>query len=235
MSRPSPSSRRCSATAWSRLRPHRDSDEAAIVEQCQDPESVRWTSAPRPYGAGAGPRVHQRGRPGVGPGRQPGVGGGGGRPADAAGRGSPGTHRLPPGRRRRGRARVRAAPGRARTRGWRPGGAAGDHLGLRPGRHRGHALARVRRQLGLPAYGVAVRLPGRGHRAAAAVRERQAVRRLGRVPDQGRADGAGCTAGSTCRCSRASGCACAPGARTTRRPPTRRRTTRAAGSSAGSS
>ncbi len=33
------------------LRPHRDSDEAAIVEQCQDPQSVRWTSAPRPYGA----------------------------------------------------------------------------------------------------------------------------------------------------------------------------------------
>jgi RimJ/RimL family protein N-acetyltransferase len=33
------------------LRSHRDSDEAAIVEQCQDPESVRWTSAPRPYGA----------------------------------------------------------------------------------------------------------------------------------------------------------------------------------------
>src|SRR4051794_329933 len=33
------------------LRPHRDSDEAAIVEQCLDPESVRWTSVPRPYGA----------------------------------------------------------------------------------------------------------------------------------------------------------------------------------------
>jgi RimJ/RimL family protein N-acetyltransferase len=32
------------------LRPHQDSDEAAAVEQCQDPESVRWTSAPQPYG-----------------------------------------------------------------------------------------------------------------------------------------------------------------------------------------
>jgi RimJ/RimL family protein N-acetyltransferase len=32
------------------LRPHHDSDEAAVVEQCQDPESVRWTSAPQPYG-----------------------------------------------------------------------------------------------------------------------------------------------------------------------------------------
>ena len=32
------------------LRSHRDGDEAAIVEQCQDPESVRWTSVPHPYG-----------------------------------------------------------------------------------------------------------------------------------------------------------------------------------------
>ena len=32
------------------LRPHHDCDEAAVVEQCQDPESVRWTSAPQPYG-----------------------------------------------------------------------------------------------------------------------------------------------------------------------------------------
>src|SRR5690242_14953378 len=32
------------------LRAHQDSDEAAAVEQCRDPESVRWTSAPQPYG-----------------------------------------------------------------------------------------------------------------------------------------------------------------------------------------
>ena len=32
------------------LRPHQDSDEDAAVEQCRDPESVRWTSVPRPYG-----------------------------------------------------------------------------------------------------------------------------------------------------------------------------------------
>ena len=32
------------------LRPHQDSDEDAVVEQCRDAESVRWTSAPQPYG-----------------------------------------------------------------------------------------------------------------------------------------------------------------------------------------
>ena len=32
------------------LRPHQDSDEDAVVEQCRDPKSVRWTSVPRPYG-----------------------------------------------------------------------------------------------------------------------------------------------------------------------------------------
>ena len=32
------------------LRAHQDSDEDAAVEQCQDAESVRWTSVPRPYG-----------------------------------------------------------------------------------------------------------------------------------------------------------------------------------------
>ncbi|WP_082043578.1 GNAT family N-acetyltransferase [Mobilicoccus massiliensis] len=33
------------------LRAHRDDDIPAIVEQCVDPESVRWTTVPRPYGA----------------------------------------------------------------------------------------------------------------------------------------------------------------------------------------
>ncbi|WP_226346959.1 GNAT family N-acetyltransferase [Agilicoccus flavus] len=32
-----------------RLRAHRSEDSDAIVEQCGDPESVRWTTAPRPY------------------------------------------------------------------------------------------------------------------------------------------------------------------------------------------
>lgn len=32
-----------------RLRAHRTDDVPAIVEQCTDPESVRWTTVPRPY------------------------------------------------------------------------------------------------------------------------------------------------------------------------------------------
>ena len=31
------------------LRAHRDDDLDAIVEQCQDPASVRWTTVPTPY------------------------------------------------------------------------------------------------------------------------------------------------------------------------------------------
>lgn len=31
------------------LRPLRDDDLAAIVEACQDPETVRWTTIPQPY------------------------------------------------------------------------------------------------------------------------------------------------------------------------------------------
>ncbi len=33
-----------------RLRAHRRGDRAAILEQCRDPESARWTTAPQPYG-----------------------------------------------------------------------------------------------------------------------------------------------------------------------------------------
>ena len=33
-----------------RLTAHREEDLTAIVEQCTDPESVRWTTVPRPYG-----------------------------------------------------------------------------------------------------------------------------------------------------------------------------------------
>ncbi|GAB48205.1 GNAT family N-acetyltransferase [Mobilicoccus pelagius] len=33
-----------------RLRAHRDDDVPGIVEQCTDPDSVRWTTVPRPYG-----------------------------------------------------------------------------------------------------------------------------------------------------------------------------------------
>jgi RimJ/RimL family protein N-acetyltransferase len=33
-----------------RLRPHRPQDIAAVVEQCADPDSVRFTTVPRPYG-----------------------------------------------------------------------------------------------------------------------------------------------------------------------------------------
>lgn len=33
------------------LRAHRDDDVPRIVEQCTDPESVRWTRVPQPYGA----------------------------------------------------------------------------------------------------------------------------------------------------------------------------------------
>ena len=160
------------------------------MEQCQDPESVRWTSVPRPYGP-------EQARAFI----------------SAAARGwAQGGNRvwavevLDP---------LTGRPRFAGTIDYRPDGAGAAELGfgLHPaargrglmaraarlaityafdrGRHRGHALARVRRQLGLPAYGVAVRLPRRGHRPAAPVRERQAVRRLGRLPDQGRADGAG--------------------------------------------
>ena len=32
------------------LRPWRDSDLAALVEACQDPEIPRWTRVPSPYG-----------------------------------------------------------------------------------------------------------------------------------------------------------------------------------------
>jgi RimJ/RimL family protein N-acetyltransferase len=32
------------------LRPHRADDAAAIIEQCTDPASVRFTTVPRPYG-----------------------------------------------------------------------------------------------------------------------------------------------------------------------------------------
>jgi RimJ/RimL family protein N-acetyltransferase len=32
------------------VRPHRDDDVAAVVEQSQDPDSVRWTTVPTPYG-----------------------------------------------------------------------------------------------------------------------------------------------------------------------------------------
>jgi RimJ/RimL family protein N-acetyltransferase len=32
------------------LRPHRREDVAGIVEQCQDPDSIRWTTVPVPYG-----------------------------------------------------------------------------------------------------------------------------------------------------------------------------------------
>src|SRR5437763_16912742 len=32
-----------------RLRPHRPQDAVAIVEQCTDPDSVRFTTVPRPY------------------------------------------------------------------------------------------------------------------------------------------------------------------------------------------
>ena len=33
-----------------RLRAHQESDLAGIVEQCRDPESIRWTTVPSPYG-----------------------------------------------------------------------------------------------------------------------------------------------------------------------------------------
>lgn len=33
-----------------RLRAHRDADADRIVEQCQDPDTLRWTTVPRPYG-----------------------------------------------------------------------------------------------------------------------------------------------------------------------------------------
>lgn len=32
-----------------RLRAHRETDLTRIVEQCQDPETLRWTTTPRPY------------------------------------------------------------------------------------------------------------------------------------------------------------------------------------------
>lgn len=35
------------------LRAHTEADLPAIVEQCTDPESLRWTTVPRPYDAGA--------------------------------------------------------------------------------------------------------------------------------------------------------------------------------------
>ena len=151
------------------------------MEQCQDPESVRWTSVPQPVRPGAGARVHQRGRAGLGPGRQPGVGGGGERPADrpAALRRQ---HRLPPGRRRRGRARLRAAPGRAGTAADGPGGPPGDHVRVRPGRHRGDALARVRRQLGLAPYGVAAAASAWRAPCGSCCPRRPPVRRLDGLP-----------------------------------------------------
>ena len=34
------------------LRPHRPSDADRMVEQCSDPDSLRWTTVPRPYGPG---------------------------------------------------------------------------------------------------------------------------------------------------------------------------------------
>lgn len=34
------------------LRPHRDSDIDSMIEMCNDPEFIRWTSVPTPYGAG---------------------------------------------------------------------------------------------------------------------------------------------------------------------------------------
>ena len=33
-----------------RLRAHRPEDAERIVEQCNDPESIRWTTVPVPYG-----------------------------------------------------------------------------------------------------------------------------------------------------------------------------------------
>ncbi|WP_392466693.1 hypothetical protein ACF3NS_13715 [Arsenicicoccus cauae] len=35
------------------LRAHTEGDVPAIVEQCTDPESLRWTTVPRPYDTGA--------------------------------------------------------------------------------------------------------------------------------------------------------------------------------------
>lgn len=37
------------ATAGVALRAHRESDLQGIVEQCRDPESIRWTTVPTPY------------------------------------------------------------------------------------------------------------------------------------------------------------------------------------------
>ena len=190
MSHPPSSSRRCSVTAWSRCARtatatrRRSWSSARTPSRCGGPPRPSPTDRSRPARSSARPH-------GVGPGRQPGVGGGGGRPADrpAALRR---LARLPPRTGRRGRARLRAAPGRAGTRADGPGGAPGDHPmrstadGIEVMHWRAYvgnwASRRTAWRCGFRVEGTVRRLlSANGRRYDAWVG----------LPDQGRADGAG--------------------------------------------